>query len=196
MLNRQRFARAITRTFRTLYERIWAHATDEEERLNDLASGESSTKTMIISDAQKTNDLLQNLMRNAEEEIIGIGDFWDMVNGLKNYPVVELFKRGVKMRAMVSLNESNLDKIRGIARFVEIRNIDDAYARIIMVDRSHLTQFRQPTGDRKDGISRFQNMIYTNDPAYVGGMHRMLTNLWGRSTTIGDFEKDLRPPNE
>jgi sugar-specific transcriptional regulator TrmB len=45
-------SKSITSIFETLYKIIWSHATVEEERLNELTSGQPATRMTTISDAQ------------------------------------------------------------------------------------------------------------------------------------------------
>lgn len=89
---------------------------------------------------------------------------------------------------MAPISRSDLARVKRVAKLCEIRNIGEAYPKTIIIDRTHLMQLRYPATDGSDIAHRFRDIFYTNDPTYLDGMHRLLSNLWVGTTTLEDLD--------
>jgi len=122
--------------------------------------------------------------------MIAVVTSYDAALAFEYYPIVsDMSRKGCKIKMMAPINRSHLVEIKRVAEVCEVRNIDEAYPKTVVIDRKHLVHLRYPPTDSSDISTRFKDMFYTNDPLYVDGMYRMLNSLWGRSTTLEDFEK-------
>jgi sugar-specific transcriptional regulator TrmB len=176
---------SVTRILRMLFERLWRDGMDKDERLRQLSSEVHAHETIMIKDSQIAYERLRGAIASAREEIVGVTDPSGSVGALE-LPFQELGQRGVRLRIMTAIDETNHEGTDELAKHCEVRGVNSIRMRAVLVDKQHLFQLRSaPDSDTTHDIpASLDSMFYTNDPVYTDGFYMMLNELWAMSQDL------------
>jgi sugar-specific transcriptional regulator TrmB len=179
-------SKVFTQALKAFFDELWKNGTDIPAKIHEIETGEPITETTIIRDSQETHRKIKELTLSAKEEIMVMLSPKGILRALKYDPYPELSRRGVKIRIMSPINRDNFEAAQKLQKYCQIKHIDSAYMRIIIIDRKHLFQVRNPPPDVEttNPETNFENALYTNDQGYVKRMYEMLNDLWNRAPSV------------
>jgi sugar-specific transcriptional regulator TrmB len=185
--------RAVAKAFKTFFERLWLDAKDADTRIREVETGKPAEETIIIKEARVADKKFREIVDATKEEIIGITSPRCVSRILEHYLIPQLFKRGVKIRIMAPINIDNLEAAQKLSEYCQIKHVDVAYVRMVIVDGKHLFQFKTPPSGEElaELTAYFDDTLYTNDPCYAERMKEMLNDVWQRSLDIKEIKPEV-----
>ncbi len=174
--------KALIKAFFGVFSEIWDKSIDVKD-----AMGETSSKsnTCIISDNESAKQKHNQIIRSAEKEITLISSSKGLDWFSRNGKILErLHKNGVITRIMVPIVPDNLDVVKSLSSFAEIRHISRGHLGTTIVDGKHLFQFKYLAQDESnlEFDNYYSNMLYSNDPSFVRKTQNMLEGIWDRAS--------------
>ncbi len=177
-----------------LFTELWNSGIDIGEKMREIGTRKPLGRTLTIGNWQRAYEEFGDRMEKAKNEIIQIGPSIDILKHQGKYTIPEVFKRRVKLRAMVPLDADTLRNAQDLSKYCEIRDPNVGYLGMALIDGEHLFQFNVQARDPQviKPSFYFRNTFYTNEPSHIRRASEMLEGLWRRSAKISDIEDGLR----
>lgn len=175
---------AIVNSFKFMFDNLWQNSADLKEKIVEIETGKSSTKTCVFCDLETAKKKYNEEMENAKKEIIivtssaGLLDIWKNPDKLKAKT-----ENGVSVRIMSPIIRDNLNETLKLSEFCKVRHVPESFLSTTIIDGQHLFQFKNELlGDeKKNELTSHKNTFYTNDVEYANKMQKMLINIWNHA---------------
>jgi len=93
-------------------------------------------------------------------------------------------RRGVRIRIISEMDETNLKHANLISKYVELRNLQDILFYIHIFDKREMTIGPASTDEEVEkGFGRDED-LWTNNPRFIQGMYAMFEKLWEGSSVF------------
>jgi sugar-specific transcriptional regulator TrmB len=159
--------------------------------LSSIHAGTNDTNDQRLSVITGGGNLvvkLNQMMTDAKEECVGIVSRY----GLRRFAedktagaMISSKKRGVRVRLITEIDQSNVKLARRLARHFEVRKSHDILFYMVVVDGSEMVFGPAfPVSDREaKNLDERKLDLWTNNPRFVRGMYTMFERLWEVSPT-------------
>jgi hypothetical protein len=174
---------SVTHILKMFFQRLWRDAVDKDERLRQLDSKGPEYETIVFTDPRKTCERLYGTIASAKEEIVCVTGPGGVVGTLE-FPFLELFQRGIRIRIMTAMDEGTQEQTRALAKYCLVRGVNSTPLRAVLIDRQHLFQLKSPPDGQTRNPVHQDSVFYTNDPTYTDGFYMMLNELWDMSQDL------------
>ena len=175
---------SLVQAFACVFEDLWRNSTGIEEKLVEIGTGKPTPKTLILSDAETAKQKYSQILRAAEKEIMVMTSEKDIINMSEGkFPIRQLAEQGVSVKIMAPVTIENMENVKTLSEYCEVRHVASSYLGTTIVDGKHLFQLKASSSDQGlpgDAFS-FSNAFYTADLAYVEKMKNMLGDVWKRA---------------
>ena len=174
--------KSIIQSFSSVFEELWQNSADLKQKIDQIEIGRPLPKTQIIADpALAKNQYLQALDSVKNEILIVTSSKGLNVLSKKEAQLEKWRKKGISIRIMAPIVNSNLDATKLLLQWGEIRHIPLGYFETTIIDESHLFQFESTTATGE--IASYRNMFYTNDSEYINKATELLFEIWRKTRT-------------
>lgn len=178
--------KSIIQAFSGVFEESWQNSADIKHLLDEIETGKSLPKTQLIKDPSFAKKSYYGILNSANEEILIVTSSEGLNRLSKNKSQLEKwFKRGVSIRIMAPIVNTNLEATQRLLQWAEIKHIPMGYFETTIVDGNHLFQFKHPSPQQaiSPEILNFENTFYTNDTQYIQKTRSLLSNIWRKTRT-------------
>jgi len=171
--------KSIIEAFSCVFKDDWRDSADIEDRIIEIETGKTSSKTQIIKNPTVASETYYNALNLAEEEILIVTSLQGVNRLLERLKNKKRKNDGVKIRVMSPITGENLGVAQKLMDYCEIRHIPVGYLETTIIDGQHLFQFKNSLKDTKPKETAFfKNTFYTNDSDYVKQTQTMINNIW------------------
>jgi sugar-specific transcriptional regulator TrmB len=199
--------KTLVKGFAAIFEELWRYSTDVKKKIIEIETGKPPPKAYSISDTETARKKYDETMQMAKKEIMlltsteGIIELWKKKESIK-----KLTERDVSFKIMAPIILKNAKEAKQLSKFCAVRHVPINYWKTLIVDGSHLLQFRASPPDQKnEGELLLEEAFYTEDLEYLKMMKKALDDIWEKSQvlsaiTIGSIQPFGPPvvplPNE
>jgi sugar-specific transcriptional regulator TrmB len=172
--------RSIIQSFYDVFEGLWQDSIDIEKLISQIDSGKSPTQTRLIKNPTLAKKNYNDLVKSAEKEVLIVTSSEGLNDLSKMEPQFEEWtKKGVTIKIMAPIVNENLANTQSLLKWCEIRHIPLGYFETIIIDGTHLFQFKQSISKvASSDEAKFRDTYYTNDYDYIQKTKNMLYELW------------------
>ena len=179
---------SLIQAFTGVFEELWAHSTEIENKIVEIETGKPAPKTTVITDAKLAEEKYNQMLRTAEKEIILMTSTKDL-NLLSKHmlPPKRLVKRKISVKIMAPITNENLQSAKQLSEYYTVKHVPTNYWTTVIVDERHLLQFRPPPNLKKkpESTIRFESAYYSHDSEYLKRTKCALDYIW----------KNAQPPS-
>jgi sugar-specific transcriptional regulator TrmB len=188
--------KTLVKAFTAIFEELWRFSTDIQSKIVEIETGKPPPKVCSIGNAETARLKYDETMQMAKEEIMlltspeGIIELWKKIELIK-----KLTERGVSIKIMAPIILKNAKEAEQLSKFCAIRHVPINYWKTLIVDGSHLLQFRASPPDPKEDEAKllFEEAFYTEDQEYLKMTKKALDEIWKKSqalsaVTIGSIQ--------
>ncbi len=174
--------RELVLAFTGIFEEMWLHASDIEER---IATRETSKlpEAHAIFEREEAKKRYTEILRSAEKEILLMTSARGLLDISQNTWIIdEPLRRGVSLRIMAPVIDENQEAAKQLSECCQIRHITFGDLGTTIIDGQHLFQFKNMQIDQD--ISKplnFGNAYYSDDFEYIDKMKMTLEDLWKKA---------------
>jgi sugar-specific transcriptional regulator TrmB len=172
--------KSLVQAFNSVFEDLWRNSTDIQKKIVEIETGKPMPETCVIKDTEAAQRKYIDTLQSVEKEIIMMTSPEGLVRYWKNMPSLkEWAERGISVRIMAPIVKENLQAVQELSRCCELRHVPVGYIETTIIDGKHLFQFETESADEEKPImSRFENVLYSNDLEYVEKTKNMLNDIW------------------
>ena len=173
---------------KAFFVQMWQSGVDASRRIDELKSGIPIGETLVIKGAEEALAKVTKVLESAKKEIVVITSS-QSINCLAEDPLIEYFKKGLKVRIMASIDLDNLEPAQKLARQYEIKHVPISYMIMMLVDDKHLFMFKMPPLSDFGVESAFYlpDTFYSTDPGQIERVSEMLNDIWKRGIEISEI---------
>ena len=148
-----------------------------------------SSKTLKKPGAKSTK-----VLESAKKEIVVITSSQSINSLSENDPLMNYFKKGLKVRLMASIDLDNLEPAQKLSTRYEIKHVPISYLTMMLVDNKHLFMFKMPPLNDFGSESAFYliDTFYSSDPSQIERVSEMLSDIWKRGIDISRSQQSSR----
>jgi sugar-specific transcriptional regulator TrmB len=187
---------SLIQAFTSIFEELWRHSTDLENKIVEIETGKPTPKTTVITDAEMAEEKYSQMLRTAEKEIILMTSADDL-NSLSKHmlPPKELAKRNISVKIMAPITKENLQSAEKLLEYCAVKHVPINYWRTLIVDGKHLLQFRANPSDRErpKSLIHFENAFYSDDFGYLKCTRAALDDIWKKAQAPSTIKLKSRP---
>jgi sugar-specific transcriptional regulator TrmB len=187
---------SLIQAFISVFEELWRHSTDLENKIVEIETGKPTPKTTVITDVEMAEEKYNQMLRNAEKEIILMASA-DNLNFLSKrmLPPKELAKRNISVKIMAPITRENIQSAKKLLDYCSVKHVPINYWRTLVVDGKHLLQFRAHPSDREkpESLVDFENAFYSDDIGYLKCTLAALDDIWKTAQTPSTVKMKSRP---
>ena len=197
-------SKSLVHAFTTVFEDSWRNASDLQNKISEIETGEPIAKTCVIKDAIVARSKYEEILESTKQEIVFMTSSKNLVGYLKNLSRIKYWvNNGISVRIMAPIVSDNFKVAKKISRICEVKHIPICYPEAAIIDGKHFFQFKNLTLEQTNNpVSNFIDTFYTNDIEYVEKMKKMFDDLWHGSfapspvTLEAIFEKSKNQQKE
>jgi sugar-specific transcriptional regulator TrmB len=189
---------SLVQAFSKVFQDIWGSSTTLEKKIEEIETGIKIPKTFIINDVKVAKVRYDEVLKSANKEILMITSS-EGLNGL--HKKLDYYKRltekGISIKVMAPIINENLEAIKELLNFCEIRHTPKSYVQTILVDGKHLFQFKTSPLSQISELSIFEGTFYSNDSENVEKSRFMFNDIWKRAQppsriTLDSIDRKMR----
>ena len=189
-------SREIVSALKIFFEGTWDEATDLGIRINEIETGESTSETVIVRDADEAYQRFCEAISEVKEELIVVSTSKGFTTMLSN--LLSKVSKPLQIRVLVSLDFENLEAAEALSKHYRVKYSDAVSSSLAIVDGKQMFMFKAPLSIKKktEPSAYFDHLLYTNDADYLRSMRNLLDDLWNRSLDLHDMtvEAAMRSP--
>jgi sugar-specific transcriptional regulator TrmB len=173
---------------KAFFVQMWHIGVDASRRIDELKSGIPIGETLIIKDTEEAWSKMTKILESARKEIVIITTS-QSINALsENDPLINYFKKGLKVRLMASIDLDNLEPAHRLSTYYEIKHVPISYLTMMLVDNKHLFMFKMPplSDIGSESVFYLNDTFYSSDPYQVERVSEMLDDIWKRGIDISE----------
>ena len=179
--------KTLVKAFTAIFEELWRFSTDIPSKIVEIETGKPPPKVRSIGSAETARQKFDETMQMAKEEIMlltspeGIVELWKKMELMK-----KLTERDVSIKIMAPIILKNAKEAEQLSKFCAIRHVPINYWKTLIVDGSHLLQFRASPPDPKEDEAKLVSVeaFYTEELEYVKMIKKALDDIWKKSQAI------------
>lgn len=178
--------KTLVKMFASILEDSWRNSAGELNKELYEESGSSMPKTFIVYSAEAARKKCDQEINLAKREITiltssqGLVDLAAKIDKLEKQAL-----KGIKIRIMAPTTVDNLEAMRQISKYCEVRHCFGSWVDVVNVDNKFLFQtnnivLEKAKGDKKSGEPY---SLFTDDIEYINRVKRVLDEEWAKSQT-------------
>ena len=174
---------------KAFFVQMWQSGVDASRRIDELKSGIPIGETLVIKDAEEAWSKVTKVLESAKKDIVIITTSQSINRLSENDPLINYFKKGLKVRLMASIDLDNLEPAQRLSTRYEIKHVPISYLTMMLVDNKHLFMFKMPPLNDFGTESAFYlaDTFYSSDPSQIERVSEMLSDIWKRGIDISEI---------
>ena len=173
--------RELVQSFTAVFEELWRNSTEIKKTMVEIEAFKPTLKTPIIGDAETSISKYEEIIHSAKEEIIMMISAEKLYGFSKNIDLPkEWSERGVSVKIMAPITSKNLEVVKPLSKYVEVRHVPESYWETTIIDGKHLFQFKTPPHIKEETETALHMSapFYTDDFDHVRKMATTLNDVW------------------
>jgi predicted transcriptional regulator len=174
---------------KAFFVQMWQSGVEASRRIDELKSGIPLGETLVIKDPEEAWSRVTEVLESAKKEIVIITTSQSINRLSENDPLVNYFKKGLKVQLMASIDLDNLEPAQLLSTRYEIKHVPISYLTMMLVDNTHLFMFKMPPLSDEGTESAFYlaDTFYSSDPSQIERVSEMLSDIWKRGIDISEI---------
>ncbi len=174
---------------KAFFVQMWQSGVDASRRIDELKSGIPIGETLIIKDIEEAWSKMTKVLESAKKDIVIITTSQSINRLSEDDPLINYFKKGLKVRLMASIDLDNLEPAQRLSAHYEIKHVPISYLTMMLVDDKHLFMFKMPPLNDIGTESAFYlaDTFYSSDPSQIERVSEMLSDIWKRGIDISEI---------
>ena len=174
---------------KAFFVQMWQSGVDASRRIDELKSGIPIGETLIIKDPEEAWSKVTEVLESAKKDIVIITTSQSINRLSENDPLINYFKKGLKIQIMASIDLDNLEPAQRLSTHYEIKHVPISYLTMMLVDNKHLFMFKMPPLNDFGTESAFYlaDAFYSSDPSQIERVSEMLSDIWKRGIDISEI---------
>ena len=174
---------------KAFFVQMWQSGVDASRRIDELKSGIPIGETLVIKDPEEAWSKVTKVLESAKKGIVIITTSQSINRLSENDPLVNYFKKGLKVQLMASIDLDNLEPAQRLSTHYEIKHVPISYLTMMLVDNKHLFMFKMPPLSDVETESAFYlaDAFYSSDPSQIERVSEMLSDIWKRGIDISEI---------
>ncbi|HUJ84893.1 MAG TPA: helix-turn-helix domain-containing protein [Candidatus Acidoferrales bacterium] len=171
---------------KAFFGQMWQSGIEASRRIEELKSGIPIGETLVIKDADEAWSKVAKVLDAAKKDIVVITSSQSINRLAEDDPLVNYFKKGLKIRVMASIDLDNLAPAQKLATRYEVKHVPISYLTMMLVDNKHLFMFKMPPLNDFGSEAPFYlaDTFYSTDPSQIERVSEMLSDIWKRGIEI------------
>ena len=171
---------------KAFFVQMWHSGIEASRRIEELKSGIPIGETLVIKDADEAWSKVTKVLDAAKKDIVVITSSQSINRLAEDDPLINYFKKGLKVRVMASIDLDNLKPAQKLAARYEIKHVPISYLTMMLVDNKHLFMFKMPPLNDFEAEAPFYltDTFYSSDPSQIERVGEMLSDIWKRGIEI------------
>jgi len=171
---------------KAFFGQMWQSGIEASRRIEELKSGIPIGETLVIKDADETWIKVTKVLDAAKKDIVVITSSQSINRLAEDDPLLNYFKKGLKVRVMASIDLDNLAPAQKLATRYEVKHVPISYLTMMLVDNKHLFMFKMPPLNDFGSEAPFYltDTFYSTDPSQIERVSEMLSDIWKRGIEI------------
>ncbi len=171
---------------KAFFVQMWQSGVEASRRIDELKSGIPIGETLVIKDADEAWSKVTKVLDGAKKDVVVITSSQSINRLAEEDPLMEYFKKGLKIRVMASIDLDNLEPAQKLATRYEIKHVPISYLTMMLVDNKHLFMFKMPPLSDFGSEAAFYltDTFYSTDPSQIERVSEMLNDIWKRGIEI------------
>ena len=173
---------------KAFFVQMWQTGVDASRRIDEIKSGIPIGETVVIKDVEEAWAKVTKVLETAKKEIVIITTSQSINHLSEDDPLINYFKKGLKVRLMASIDLDNLEPAQRLSTRYEIKHVPISYLTMMLVDNKHLFMFKMPPMSDVETESAFYlaDTFYSSDPSQIERVSEMLNDIWKRGIDIAE----------
>jgi sugar-specific transcriptional regulator TrmB/predicted transcriptional regulator len=174
---------------KAFFVQMWQSGVDASRRIDELKSGIPIGETLVIKDPEEAWSKVTKVLESAKKDIVIITTSQSINRLSENDPLINYFKKGLKVQLMASIDLDNLEPAQRLSTHYEIKHVPISYLTMMLVDNKHLFMFKMPPLSDVGTESAFYlaDTFYSSDPSQIERVSEMLSDIWKRGIDISEI---------
>ncbi|MGA3289680.1 MAG: CBS domain-containing protein [Candidatus Bathyarchaeia archaeon] len=174
---------------KAFFVQMWHSGVDASRRIDELKSGIPIGETLVIKDPEEAWSRVTKVLESAKKDIVIITTSQSINRLSENDPLINYFKKGLKVRLMASIDLDNLEPAQRLSSHYEIKHVPISYLTMMLVDNKHLFMFKMPPLSDVGTESAFYlaDTFYSSDLIQIERVSEMLSDIWKRGIDISEI---------
>ncbi len=174
---------------RSFFDQMWQTGVEATRRIDELKSGIPIGETVVIKGAEDAWEKVTEVLESAKKDVVIITSSQSINRLAEDDPLIEYFKKGLKIRIMASIDLDNLEPAKKLSAHYEIKHVPISYLTMMVVDDKHLFMFKMPPISDFGAESAFYlaDTFYSSDPSQIERVSEMLSDIWKRGIEISEI---------
>jgi len=174
---------------KAFFVQMWHSGVDASRRIDELKSGIPIGETLVIKDPEEAWSRVTKVLESAKKDIVIITTSQSINRLSENDPLINYFKKGLKVRLMASIDLDNLEPAQRLSTRYEIKHVPISYLTMMLVDNKHLFMFKMPPLSDVGTESAFYlaDTFYSSDLIQIERVSEMLSDIWKRGIDISEI---------
>jgi len=174
---------------KAFFVQMWQTGVDASRRIDELKSGIPIGETLVIKDAEEAWSKVTEVLEGAKKDMVVITSSQSINRLAEADPLVNYFKKGLKIRIMASIDLDNLEPAQKLATRYEVKHVPISYLTMMLVDNKHLFMFKMPPLNDLGTEAAFHltDTFYSTDPSQIERVSEMLNDIWKRGIDIKEI---------
>ena len=173
---------------KAFFVQMWHSGIEASRRIDELKSGIPIGETLVINDPEEAWSKVTKVLESAKKDIVIITTSQSINRLSENDPLINYFKKGLKVQLMASIDLDNLEPAQKLSTRYEIKHVPISYLTMMLVDDKHLFMFKVPPIDvGVESVFYFADTFYSSDPSQIERVSEMLGDIWKRGIDISEI---------
>jgi sugar-specific transcriptional regulator TrmB len=174
--------KSLVQAFTTVFEDFWHNSTSINEKIAEIETGKPAPTTYVIKDTETAHKKYDEILDSAKKEITIVTSSEGLTELRQSKQFAEWTRKGIFVEIMAPITSENIETLRPLPQYCEIRHIPLGYLGTTIVDGKHLFQFKNAPQEQASKAD-FENTFYTNDSEYIEKTRTMLDEVWKNAQT-------------
>ena len=173
---------------KAFFVQMWQSGVEASRRIDELKTGIPLGETLVIKDPEEAWAKVTKVLESAKKDIVIITTSQSINRLSENDPLINYFKKGLKVQLMASIDLDNLEPAQRLSTHYEIKHVPISYLTMMLVDDKHLFMFKMPPLSDVGTESAFYlvDTFYSSDPSQIERVSEMLSDIWKRGIDISE----------
>lgn len=174
-----------------MFENMWANSLSLEARIHELETGKPVEKVAILRGNETIYEATKDASKRAKQEICTISTEFSPERAVK-YGTIDvdssMANKGAKLRYIFPITEKNVQLIKKLMEFAEVRHVDFTPIRVRIIDDK--TCFVRYGGEEFTPLSE-QVCICSSASNYVSTMKSYFEHVWQEAVPAEERIREL-----
>ena len=174
---------------KAFFDQMWQTGVEASRRIDELKSGIPIGETLVIKGPEEAWKKVTKVLEAAKKDIVIITTSQSINALAENDPLVDYFKKDLKVRIMASIDLDNLEPAQKLAACYEVKHVPISYLTMMLVDNKHLFMFKMPplSDFGTESALYLADTFYSTDPSQIERVSEMLSDIWKRGIDISEI---------